>query len=594
MNSLKNLSRSVSTFRITLLTMTLGMVSFFAGAAPASKQQHLASVDAPWRSALYPPDWNPTDKKFETDKLIQDFSYAGYRRGEVALPQIRGPIFDAVRDFGADASGQTDSTAAIQKAINAAGVHGGVVYLAAGTFKVAPQENDSYALRIAADNVVLRGAGKNRTFLFNDSTAMRGRSIVLVQSSSANWNAKPEGSPETLVTRDLLTPTTVVPVADVSGFTVGDWIILRADATDEFIAEHNMTDLWAGKNAALGGVKFLRQITAIDGAGSTLRIDVPLRYYLKTRDKARIHKAAPHIEEVGLEHFSIGNREHSATLGWSENDYSSNPENGAYAVHGAYAVSFFMARNCWMTDVASYQPAVNTGKTQVLSCGVGLTHSRSITLQNCDFARPQYGGGGGNGYMYRLTNAQECLLQNCTASHARHGFVFSLMATSGNVIHGGMAQFSGEQVAGWGKTNGTGSDHHMHLSQSNLIDNVSIRQDYFTAAYRGRWGGVPHGQSAVHSVFWNLNGLEYIQGRGYLGDSPFIVQSEQARYGYIIGTRGPAAGVSLAGRDNGGNPERMAPLDHVEGEGRGDRLTPASLYLDQVSRRQELRGRASR
>ena len=40
-----------------------------------------------WRSSLYPADWKPpVGLSFAGDKMIQDFSYAGYRRGEVGIP----------------------------------------------------------------------------------------------------------------------------------------------------------------------------------------------------------------------------------------------------------------------------------------------------------------------------------------------------------------------------------------------------------------------------------------------------------------------------------------------------------------------------
>ena len=48
-----------------------------------------------WRSTLYPLDWQPPADgfaSFETNKLIQDFSYAGYRAGEQGLPNVVGPV----------------------------------------------------------------------------------------------------------------------------------------------------------------------------------------------------------------------------------------------------------------------------------------------------------------------------------------------------------------------------------------------------------------------------------------------------------------------------------------------------------------------
>lgn len=537
-----------------------------------------ALAQTEWRSTLYPENWVPPQAlRFESDRLIQDFSYAGYHRGEREIPSVAGPLFD-VTSHGADPAGVADSTVAIQSAINAAiAAGGGVVALPPGTFKVSPQGNNAYALRIAGSRVVLRGAGRERTFIFNDAHAMRSRHIIRVDGSGSSWATVPAGSPQTTIAEDLLSPTTSIPVAATTGFAVGDWVVLRADATDAFVAEHNMTDLWAGQGAGLGGVMFKRQITAVDEAARRLTIDVPIRYYLKTRDNARVHRAVPHVEEVGLEDFSIGNREHptaSSRTGWGEEDYNT-AGNGAYDAHASFAIAFLRVRNAWISGVASYRPPGNTVNTHLLSNGILLQNCRGVTVRNCDFQRPLFGGGGGNGYMYRLQASNECLVRDSAARYNRHGFVFSHMACSGNVIHGGIAQVTRTQAAGNGTTSGEGCDHHMHLSQSNLIDGVQLDRDFFTAHYRGTSGTPPqHGQGGVHSVFWNLHGAAYQPGK------TFIVRSEQARYGYIIGTRGPASGLTT-----GSATARTAPVDHTEGAGRGDLLRPLSLYHDQLTRR---------
>ena len=45
-----------------------------------------------WRSSLYPVDWTPPDTaSFHTDKLLQDFSYAGYRRSEETIFRFLPP-----------------------------------------------------------------------------------------------------------------------------------------------------------------------------------------------------------------------------------------------------------------------------------------------------------------------------------------------------------------------------------------------------------------------------------------------------------------------------------------------------------------------
>jgi hypothetical protein len=529
-----------------------------------------------WRSTLYPENWTPpAQASFESDRLVQDFSHAGYGRGEVPLPAVAGPVFDAI-SYGADASGVADSTIPIQAAIDAAAAAGGgVVRLAEGTFRVSPQGTSSHALRIASSGIVLRGAGAGRTFLLNTGTQMRSRSIIRVEGSTSSWTTVPAGSPVATVTSDLPGPTTIIPVSSVAGFAVGDWVVLRADATDAFIAEHGMTDLWAGYGSSLVGVHCLRQIVSVDPALSRLTVDVPTRYYFKVRDNARVHRAVTHVEQVGLEGFSIGNVQHpqaASATGWTEEDYSTAGL-PSYDVHDSWAISLRRVRHAWITDVASFRAPENTLNTHLLSNGILLLNCRFVTVRGCDFQRPLYGGGGGNGYMYRLQSSNECLLQDCTTRHCRHGFVFSHMGCSGNVIHRGLAQRTRTQAAAPGTTSGEGCDHHMHLSQSNLIDGVRLDGDYFTAHYRPFAGPPQHGHGGTHTVFWNLVGVAYQPGKSY------IVMSDQARYGYIIGTRGVVSGTSTPSQT------RTLPVDHVEGAGRGELLRPLSLFDDQVARR---------
>ena len=59
-----------------------------------------------WRSSLYPADWKPpVGLSFAGDKMIQDFSYAGYRRGEVGIPTPDTNILNVVTQYGAELRG---------------------------------------------------------------------------------------------------------------------------------------------------------------------------------------------------------------------------------------------------------------------------------------------------------------------------------------------------------------------------------------------------------------------------------------------------------------------------------------------------------
>lgn len=529
-----------------------------------------------WRSVLYPADWQPPglETSFETGKLIQDFSYAGYRAGEYPVPDVAGPVFNAAQaPYNADPTGTADSTAALQSAINTAkAAGGGVVYLPAGLYRISPQGSASYALRIDASNIILRGAGAGKTFLLNTSTNMRNTVVILVEGSTgAGFFASGTGT--TTIRQDLPGPTQVLPVASTAGFAAGQWVMVRANASDAWVTEHNEPG-WIGYSNSLRGVAYFRRVVAVNAATNSITVDAPTRYYLKTRDNARVLRlAAGPVTEVGLEDFSIGNVQHPGT-GWREEDYN-YPTNAAYYVHNSFLVKMLRVRDSWMRRVETFQPADNSTTCHLLSNGVLIQESSRVTLGDCHFQRPQYGGGGGNGYMYRLQNANDCLLNACRATFSRHGMVLSHMGSCGNVFHQCIDKDTGRQTGDTGSqtTGGSNSDHHMHFSHSNLIDASTGDNSSWEARYRP-YGTPPlHNVTAAHGVYWNLLGTG--------GGPAYAIRTEQSRYGYAIGTRGTRTAVDRP--TYGGT--KCDPADHVEGLGEGDTLEPFSLYQDQLARR---------
>lgn len=521
-----------------------------------------------WRSELYPADWQAPDATltFYTDKLIQDFSYAGYRRGEEPIPQVEGPVFD-VTAYGADPSGATDSTAAIQAAIDAAAATGGgVVFLPPGEFRVAPQGNNRFSLSISSSNIVLRGAGVEQTFLLNTSHLMRGKNVIQIAPPSTQTGVAVN------ITADLPGPTHRIPVANPNAFTVGDMVRVEWAFTEEWIAEHNQQTWWSTSSRPVDA-RYFREVVSINAGEGWIELDVPTRYSKKVRDRARVSRVSGFLTGVGVESFSIGNLQHPGS-GWAENDYTDGTK-AAYDVHDCYLVRVTNVRDSWISDIHTRRPATNTSTAHLLSNGLSLSSCMRVTIRNCHMQRPQYGGGGGNGYMYRLQYANECMVMDCVAEFSRHGLVVSHAGCSGNVFLRCEDRETARATGSNGSynTSGSGSDNHMHFSHSNLYDQCHAHNSFYTAHHRRNFGTVPHGLTAAHTVYWNTS------GSGTRGDS--VVRTEQARYGYAIGTSGTRDQVSSTTNGN------TAPADHVEGVGLGATLEPGSLYLDQLARRLE-------
>jgi Pectate lyase superfamily protein len=539
----------------------MGFLWLFACAAQAQT----------WRSSLYPADWTPpVGLLFAKDKMIQDFSYAGYRRGEAGIPKPDGNILNAVTQYGADPSGVSDSTAAIQKALDAAGkAGGGVVLLPPGTYRISlPRPDSNSVLRISTNNTILRGSGRGKTFLLNHSTVMRSSSIILVRGID---RATPVFT--TPLTKDVLTPVKRLHVANASRFRAGDLVCVRWDFTKEWIAEHGQSKVWKEGVSAPAPAMYQREIMAVNAVEGWIETDIPARYDHRVRDKSRVEKYTSRIQACGIEELSIGNVQHPGK-GWQSDDHLTEGS-GAYDVHESWVIQINRARNCWVDNVHSYQPESNTFTCHILSNGILIALSSNITVRNCSMKRPEYGGKGGNGYMFRLTHGNDCLIENCLADFSRHGFVNSHAGSSGNVFHKCEDRNTRRATGDTGciETDGDGSDNHMHFSHSSLWDQCHAHESWWEAVHRG-WNN--QALASAHCVYWNTSG----SGTSALNGGK-IVRSGQARYGYVIGTQGDPHGIELRTTGN------SQPLDIAEGEGKGGSLSPTSLYRDQLARRLE-------
>lgn len=512
------------------------------------------AADAQVRSSLYPNDWKPN---FADDKgrFLHDFSYAGYHKSEVPLPEIKGKQIDVTQaPYNADKTGKEDATAAIQKALDdAAAANGGIIFMPAGTYRVTFQKDLDYCIRIRSSNTVLRGEGLTKTHLFCDETTTRMKAVVAVRPDKAPWwfNKNAEGTP---ITRDLPMPTRELSVETTKDYTVGQLVVVRADFTQGLIDDFGMTGKWQ-PTSNMRGITLLRRISAVDPSNNTITIDAPTRYGMKMRDKLRIYSIPDgNLRETGLEGFSVGMKR-NPTPGLGEEDHATEGT-GAHQVHASAAISMTSCEDSWAKDIGTYRPEGNDEKVHIHSNGLRINYCRQVTVTHCDFRNAQYHGGGGNGYLYTF-NGNDCLIRDSYAENGRHNFDWQNMWCIGNVAFRNTT-----------KDGTLPSDFHMFVSTANLIDNMTVDGDFLECRYRP-YAKPLHGESGSQNVYWNTNGLSYANS----GKRPWIVYSKQFGVGYVIGTRGPASKV-LTDTD-----------DFLEHIGAGDQLTPSSLWIDQLNRR---------
>jgi hypothetical protein len=539
-----------------------------------------------WRSDLYPSGWRPPAnstlaaepvKTFYTDPFLQDFSYAGYKRGEVAIPTGQTAVL-VVPVSAAHKTGQADATAVIQAAIDtvASWPAGGVVLLPAGAYKVSVPSGKFEALRIKTSHVVLRGEGEVR--IHNTTTSMRGKAILRV--APASFAAATVSTP---VKGVLAGPASVIPVQNAALFPVGGIVHLVWDfstvGAGSWVEEHLQGQWWGVTPPASPAYPYVVVARNTQSTPNTLTIDGVTRYTVKEAHNARVQNTGAYLSGIGVENLRFSNTQIFPAVphqGYGEEDYDIAANVPAYNSDNSWVVAMNQVYDSWIDGVSTFE--ADTGDASlghILSNGIRLGQSFRVTIKNCHLARPQYGGGGGNGYLFLLQNATDCLVHDSSAKDARHGFVFSHASTAGNVllrcVDENTKRAAGDFAPGFYETGGEGSDSHKHFSHSNLYDSCTAINSRFEAFHRGTLSGNA-AMTSAHSAFWNTTGLG---ATAY----PELIISRQGRHGYVVGTQGS---VTAATTGSNGN---TAPDDIIQGAGWGSLLYPPSLYHDQLNNR---------
>lgn len=248
--------------------------------------------------------------------ILADYSYAGYRHGEAAIPSVAGPVFE-VTTFGAIPDDDRSDEAAIRLAIAAAEeAGGGVVLFPPGRFLVWTERASQRSILISRSGVVLRGAG----------SAAGGTVIQAVHSGYGTgpypvpkkgadfaaipyvfaFQAQPAAAPAAAALVDGAVPRAsfVLPVDSAASFHPGDWITVgvRTNALNPILLDGLATDpSWTrlGDGAALNESHQIRAV-----GEKSLTLHEPLLVGLGADFGARVVKAT-RIQEVGVEDIAF-------------------------------------------------------------------------------------------------------------------------------------------------------------------------------------------------------------------------------------------------------------------------------------------------
>lgn len=504
-----------------------------------------------WCSALYPPTWSAGDPADAEGRFLHDFSYAGYRYGEEPPESVPGATFDVVAGYGADPSGASDATGAVQAAIDAASAAGGgIVSFPAGTFRIGGM------LTVGASHVVLRGAGPSTVLRFTKTTGMANHANLTFAGNVARDAGRalvadaPERSKE-------------IFVADASDLAPGDDVAIGWTITPSFTEEHGMTGVWtafAGKYEPF----FRNKVAAVDTSVTPHKVtlDVPLRYTAKLRDGAAVQKESGYLREVGLEKVAL-----STAVAWD----------AAWAENRTNAVTLRDVADAWVRDVRSVPAPDATGRSasdtrayHLRSGGILVEDAKRVSILGVTLENAQNRGSGGNGYLYEISRTSDVLVRDSKGNNGRHNFIQNWGFGNAGMVLLRVTSTGSEMlslIGGVLTPEEAFSEHHHSLAMATLIDDCRL-DDGFNFENRGAYS-TGAGHTGTGSVVWRPTG----SGK---------VISKQYGWGYVIG---PRAGIAVETAVDTKGGAGTAPEDFVEGEGDGDTLYPASLYEDQRARR---------
>lgn len=309
-------------------------------------------------------------QRYKRDKsLLPDFSYVGYRNGEVQIPKVDGyKVFDVTK-YGAIANDTVSDKAAIQKAITAANKNGsGIVFFPKGRFLINESTDSATSIISTSGKIIFRGSGSGPggTELFMKNT-------LLPEDPKKMWTvppififtAKGKDVPIGTVTKAAKVGEFQLTLSNTENLKAGDWIVLsmldNAQALiDAELSPNKVSSDWTYIVNKGVDVKVYHQVTAV--SGKTISLKSPVTYNVDPTYKWQVHAFA-NSEEVGIEDIAfVGNFKDKFVHHRSWVDDS-----------GWTMLRFVRCTNSWMTNC------------RFADCSVGaiISQSANISVINC-------------------------------------------------------------------------------------------------------------------------------------------------------------------------------------------------------------------
>ncbi len=334
----------------------------------------LVSATAAFPAAMSSALWGEHGEKWNSTSRLPDFSFAGYHCGEKALPNV--PPGVSVKDFGAKGDGVTDDSQAFLDAL--AKVRSGAIEVPPGRYRI------THILEITRANLVLRGAGQDKTILFfptplNDIQPNWGATTTGERTSNYSWSGgfvtlRGSFGSKSLanIVADAKRGDTSIRGSASNQLRVGQRIeVFQSDTPDNSLAIH----LYSGDSGSVQNLKggtrtsLICRITRIDG--DRVHLDRPLRCDVRGAWHPQLRSFEPTVTESGIENICF--------------EFPNQPYQGHFTELGFNAIALSGVADCWVRNIRTVNAdsGVFIGGNFNTVQGVVLESQRAQDKQNC-------------------------------------------------------------------------------------------------------------------------------------------------------------------------------------------------------------------
>ncbi len=412
---------------------------------------------------------------------LPDFSYAGYRQGGVAIPEV-----DAVVTVSPSSGDDRDR---IQDAIDAVSARDlsedgfrGAVLLTAGEYQC------SESLQITASGVILRGAGQGEDGTVIVATGEKQYNLIEITGERGPQQI---GAAVSITDAHVPVGARSFTVSDTSDFFPGAPVAVLRTPNEDWIDALGMDAYdW---DASSYTIQHERTIVDVDEASGLVTVDIPLVDALVREHGGGslvLLDEGERINSVGVEDLRL------------DSTYDSSDDED----HGWTGVLMEDVEDAWVRRLT----VEHIGRSAVSVDG----DSRFITVEDVamfDLISPVEGG---NRYLFEVSGGLGVLFQRCYARDGRHSFVAGSRVTGPHVWLDCLAEDS---------TSDDGPHHRWATGL--LFDNTHSTQ---LRVQNRADSGSGHGWAGAQVMFWNA---------AVTGE--FVSDAPPGAMNWVVGVVGP-------------------------------------------------------